>query len=161
MNWKKWVGLLGLMLGLLAVGPRPAQADSYQLAIASFTVYWVNVSTFQWTQVDSPQLTGRTSLSIYNMDTSTSVYCRQDTSVAVLNVNNNTTQPVNTFTLSPASLPFASQNTNPPSWITMSLSNFSSNRGAYPVSASMPVYCISARTPTGVTTSTVSVVQSF
>jgi hypothetical protein len=168
MNWKKWVGLFGAGTLVLALSwmprqssvissiPRDAYADSYQLAVSSSTVFWVQVATFGWTQVDVPQLVGRTSLTVYNIDASSPIYCRNDnTLVNDIATNNSTTQPSNTFVIS------AAGTSSPPSWVNLSLSNFSSSRGAYPVSTSMPLYCVSARVGGSINASTAAVVQSY
>lgn len=161
MNWKRWVVISGA-LAILAMsivpqqrftllGPRPAEATTYQLAVSSFVVYSVNVSTFVWTQVDVPQLVGRTALEIFNVDASSAVICRQDNLTTVVGIDNS--KIVNYGNARPV---------QPTADWSLSISNFSSNRGAYPVSVSMPVYCLSTRLPGGgVTSSTVTVTQTY
>jgi len=137
MNCKKLLGLLVLGLGLAVTSPRHAFADTYTLAISSWTVNTVSVSTFAWTQVDSPQLAGRTSIEIYNVDTSSPMYCRQDNAPFItIAVSSNVPSNVRTIPKSGG---------NVPNWWSLSLSSFASNRGAYPVSTSMPVYCLAAK----------------
>jgi len=145
MNWKKWVGMLGIMGAVLALGPRHAQASVFQLATGSATITSVSVSSFAWTQVDTPQLAGRTGLEIQNVSVSSAVAC-----------NFNNTGSLTGLTTTYHLIPAAVSNTVFPDW-SLSLSNFASNRGAYPVSVSLPVYCV---TTNGSGSTTVIVTQT-
>jgi hypothetical protein len=150
--------LVIVLLSLMCLGLSKGYADTFQLAGSSFTVQTIAVSTFQWTQVDSPQLSGRTSLEIYNLDASSSIYCTNNNiASSVLNVRNDQTPPLNARPIPPS----VQGSTLEGKW-SLSLSNFASNKGAYPVSASMPVYCVSTRpASSGILWSTAAVTQSY
>lgn len=158
MNWKKWVGLV---LVLLSGCFRHAFADSYQLAISSWVVNVVTVSSNSWTQVDAPLLAGRTSVSVYNVDGSSPIYCQSSSSTFLPSTvpgvffSTNTTQ-VSAVPIAPQA--FLATSSSIPSVLTLSLSNFATNRGAYPVSVSMPVWCATAKQNA---TSIVEVMQSY
>jgi hypothetical protein len=128
---KKLAVLAGLAI-MLSVA-RVAHADTYQLATGSGVVTAVQVSSFAWTQVDSPQLYGRTSLEIQNVDVSSPVAC------AFIN-----TGALSGLTTSYRLIPQATAGTSYPAW-SLSLSNFASNRGAYPVTVPLPVYCTTGK----------------
>ena len=121
-----------LVLGLV-FGVRMAHAATYQLAIASATETGVAVSSFGWTEVDAPQLIGRTAIEIQNVDVSSSVECAFTNS-----------GPLAGLTTSYHVIPVATAATSYPDW-SLSLSNFSSTQGGYPVSASIPVYCTTGK----------------
>lgn len=192
MNWKRrgWVRdcfLFALLVGAVMFGTRGdikgpttffgppiAQADTFQLATSSFTVFNVLVSSFNWTQVDNPQMVGRTAIEIFNLDSSSGIVCRQDNLIAVNGASSLFNQSVSsniaantiagrlippsvyTSSLTAGGQVIAGQQPYYEGKWSLSLSNFASNRGAYPVSVSMPVFCITAR----VVPSTVTVTQS-
>lgn len=144
MNWKKWVGVLVLLLFGLA-GPRHAFADTYQLATGSATVQLVTVSSFAWTQVDNPAMAGRTSMEIYNLDTSSPIICSFNNTGSLFAgfVSTNTTAGNMVGRLIPASPATTSAIAGSNQW-SLSLSNFASNRGSFPVSVPMDVFCVTA-----------------
>lgn len=74
--------LLAFFVAPLAHADTVVPDRVYQVAIASFTVNVITVSTSTATQMDTPLLTNRVSVEVDNIDGTASLWCGQATSVA-------------------------------------------------------------------------------
>lgn len=158
MNWKKWAGLT---LGTVLLAVSGARADLIGAPISSsYTITSVQVSTFNFSQMDVPVLSGRTQIEIQNLNPTTTdyFYCVQASS------NPGTiTFPTSGTPWIPNSRIIPGQLNGVPGTWTLNLGNFATNRGAYPTSTAMDIYCASASKSqsfiTGADTATVT--QSY